>query len=50
MKNIKVYQYIKWVIMPTIVLLMWQMLAISGWIQPTILPSPVAVVVRWFDY
>lgn len=50
MKNIKVYQYITWVIMPTIVLLMWQMLAISGWIQPTILPSPVAVVVRWFDY
>lgn len=50
MKNLNIYQYIKWITVPVIVLLFWQILSMSGWIQPTILPSPIAVVVRWFEY
>ena len=50
MKNLNIYQYIKWIKVPVIVLLFWQILSMSGWIQPTILPSPIAVVVRWFEY
>lgn len=50
MKSFNIYQYIKGLIVPVIVLLFWQILSMSGWIQPTILPSPIAVVERWFDY
>ena len=37
-------------IVPVVVLLFWQALSTFGWINPQILPSPVAVVVKWYEY
>ena len=37
-------------IVPVAVLLFWQALSTFGWINPQILPSPVAVVVKWYEY
>ncbi|MEG1050927.1 MAG: manganese efflux pump [Janthinobacterium sp.] len=35
---------------PVAVLLLWQALSTFGWINPQILPSPVAVLVKWYEY
>jgi NitT/TauT family transport system permease protein len=32
------------------VLALWQFLAMSGWVNPQILPSPAQVVARWWEY
>jgi NitT/TauT family transport system permease protein len=37
-------------IVPAGVLLFWQWLATSGYVSPQILPTPVAVLRRWFAY
>ena len=37
-------------IVPVVVLLFWQALSTFGWINPQILPSPVAVLVKWYEY
>ena len=35
---------------PVAVLLFWELLSVSGIFRPQVLPSPVAVAVRWFAY
>lgn len=35
---------------PVLVIVLWQVLSTSGLINPVVLPSPVAVVERWWDY
>ncbi len=37
-------------IVPLVALAIWQALATFGWINPHILPSPVAVIRKWFEY
>ncbi|AWK85732.1 ABC transporter permease [Azospirillum thermophilum] len=37
-------------IVPLLVIAFWQVLSSSGLINPTVLPSPLAVVVRWWQY
>lgn len=52
MKNetLQMPPFLKGVIVPVIVLLLWQGLSTFEIVQPVILPSPVAVVRRWFEY
>ncbi|HYA20646.1 MAG TPA: ABC transporter permease [Burkholderiales bacterium] len=38
------------IIIPAVVVVLWQMLAMSGWINPQILPAPSQVAVKWWDY
>ena len=35
---------------PALVLATWQAVAALGWVNPQVLPSPGAVVEKWFDY
>jgi len=49
-ETLKAFPFLKGVVVPVIVLAFWQTLSMSGLIQPTILPAPTAVVVRWIDY
>ena len=36
--------------MPLAALLFWELLSVSGFFRPQVLPSPIAVAVRWFAY
>jgi NitT/TauT family transport system permease protein len=38
------------VVIPVIVLLLWQFVAVSGWVNPQILPAPSQVVAKWWEY
>lgn len=49
-KSSRIFPSLKGIIVPVIVLVLWQALSSSGLIQPTILPAPTAVVSRWFEY
>lgn len=42
--------YLRGFIVPVLVLALWQLLSAYGVIRPQILPSPLAVVTRWFAY
>lgn len=35
---------------PVLLLALWQAVAMLGWVNPQVLPSPVAVAVRWWQY
>jgi len=35
---------------PVIIIALWQMCAMLGWVNPQVLPSPAAVVVKWIEY
>ncbi|MEN3929796.1 ABC transporter permease [Microvirga sp. W0021] len=48
--SFKALSSIKGAIVPVIVLVLWQGLSSFGFVKPTILPSPIAVVLRWFEY
>lgn len=37
-------------VVPLGALVLWQLFSALGWINPQILPSPVAVTVKWFQY
>jgi NitT/TauT family transport system permease protein len=37
-------------IVPLTVLVVWQVLSQSGFVKPVILPSPIAVIARWYHY
>ncbi len=37
-------------VVPAVVVGVWQAVAMLGWVNPQILPSPVAVVKKWFEY
>ena len=45
-----ILNFARGVVIPVAVLLLWQLLAMSGWVNPQILPSPVQVAVKWWDY
>ncbi|CDG81384.1 ABC transporter permease [Janthinobacterium agaricidamnosum] len=35
---------------PVVVIGLWQAMAMLGWLNPQVLPSPLAVAVRWLEY
>ena len=37
-------------IVPVVIIALWQMSAMLGWVNPQVLPSPVAVVRKWIEY
>jgi NitT/TauT family transport system permease protein len=37
-------------IVPIVIVALWQASAMLGWVNPQVLPSPVAVVQKWFEY
>ena len=37
-------------IVPVIAILVWQLFSSMGWVNPLVLPSPLAVVRKWFEY
>ena len=37
-------------IAPAVIIAVWQAVAMLGWVNPQVLPSPVAVVQKWFAY
>ncbi|MES2116210.1 MAG: ABC transporter permease, partial [Pseudomonadota bacterium] len=37
-------------IVPAVVIALWQAAATLGWVNPQVLPSPWAVVRKWFEY
>ena len=37
-------------VIPALLILLWQALAMVGWINPHVLPSPIAVVTKWAEY
>ena len=38
------------IVVPALVIALWQLVAMMGWINPQILPSPLAVVEKWVAY
>ena len=37
-------------VLPVVILLLWQMVAMLGWVNPQVLPSPLAVAAKWIEY
>ena len=37
-------------VVPFLIVALWQASAMLGWVNPQVLPSPVAVVQKWFEY
>ena len=37
-------------IVPVAAILIWQLFSSMGWVNPLVLPSPLAVVRKWFEY
>lgn len=37
-------------IVPAVIIALWQWVAMMGWVNPQVLPSPVAVVQKWIAY
>src|SRR5947207_108825 len=37
-------------IVPAVVIAAWQAVAMLGWVNPQVLPSPLAVVEKWIAY
>ena len=37
-------------VVPAVVIAIWQAVAMLGWVNPQVLPSPVAVVQKWIAY
>lgn len=37
-------------IVPVVLIALWQAAASLGWVNPNVLPSPLAVVQRWIAY
>jgi NitT/TauT family transport system permease protein len=50
MKPLKLIRLLQGVIVPFLVLGLWHGLSSSGLVNPLILPSPLAVAKRWFQY
>ncbi|MGH8752209.1 MAG: ABC transporter permease [Burkholderiales bacterium] len=38
------------IVIPLVFLALWQFVAMSGWINPQILPAPSQVMAKWWDY
>ncbi len=37
-------------VVPALIILLWQVSAMLGWVNPQVLPSPVAVLRKWVEY
>src|ERR1700712_4567049 len=37
-------------IVPVVLVAAWQLVVSMGWVNPKVLPSPLAVIVRWWQY
>ncbi|MDQ2822359.1 MAG: ABC transporter permease [Pseudomonadota bacterium] len=37
-------------VVPVVIIVLWQMSAMLGWVNPQVLPSPWAVAVKWVEY
>ena len=37
-------------VLPVVILLVWQLVAMLGWVNPQVLPSPLAVAAKWIEY
>ena len=37
-------------IIPAIIIILWQTATSLGWVKPQLLPSPLAVIVKWWQY
>jgi NitT/TauT family transport system permease protein len=46
----KLYRLLQGALVPCLVLGLWQWLGASGLVNPLILPSPLAVAKKWFEY
>ena len=42
--------WLQGLIAPLLLLALWQAVSTSGWVNPQALPSPLAVLVRWWQY
>jgi NitT/TauT family transport system permease protein len=38
------------IVVPVLIVALWQASAMLGWVNPQVLPSPAAVVHKWFEY
>ncbi|HUL42361.1 MAG TPA: ABC transporter permease [Burkholderiales bacterium] len=45
-----ILKFTRGLVIPIAVVALWQLLAVSGWINPQILPSPAQVAVKWWEY
>ena len=37
-------------VLPVVILAVWQLVAMLGWVNPQVLPSPLAVATKWIEY
>ena len=37
-------------VVPVVIIAIWQACAMLGWVEPQVLPSPTAVVIKWIEY
>ena len=37
-------------VVPAVVIALWQAVAVLGWVNPQVLPSPLAVLEKWVAY
>ncbi|MBC7513524.1 MAG: ABC transporter permease [Herminiimonas sp.] len=50
MARIKLREMLTGLIVPIVAILIWQAFSSLGWVNPLVLPSPLAVVRKWFEY
>jgi NitT/TauT family transport system permease protein len=50
MKSLKLLKFLQGAIVPCLVLALWEWISASGFVNPLILPSPLAVAKKWFEY
>jgi NitT/TauT family transport system permease protein len=46
----KVSGFLRGVAVPAVLIALWQLLSMMGYVNPQILPAPSAVLVRWYQY
>ena len=50
MTNFNLRKVVTGLIVPVAAILVWQTFASMGWVNPLVLPSPVAVLRKWIEY
>ena len=50
MANLKWREIAVGAVVPVLVIALWQACAMLGWINPQVLPSPLAVLLKWVEY
>jgi NitT/TauT family transport system permease protein len=41
---------LKGILVPAIAIILWEIVVRAGWVNPQVLPTPSAVVVKWYQY